>query len=133
MCVELAVGESTTYVPASPAFSNDMKGPRVKVGTKSQARVCDASLGKGKMSCMRSCYSVDVLLGCISPCRRSLFAFLTGNFCPDLNLSCVLRSLLLKEGRQVKGSGKGDKAVKRIYSLIKSGHAGCEYVLHMKG
>lgn len=106
MCVELAVGESTTYVPASPTSSNDMKGPRVKVETKSQARV---SLGKGKMSCMRSCYSVDVLLGCISPCRRSLFAFLTGNFCPDLNLSCVriLRSLLLKEGRQVKGSGKG--------------------------
>ncbi len=38
------------------------------------------SLGKGKMSCMRSCYFVDVLLGCISPCRRTFIACLTGNF-----------------------------------------------------
>lgn len=79
------------------------------------------SLGKGKMSCKRSCYSVDMLLGCIC---RSLFAFLTDNFCTDLNLSCVLGSLLPRRGLTVKGSGKGDKAVKqRMYSLA----AGCEY------
>lgn len=81
----------------------------------------------------RACAPVTELMCFLAVSHHVVVPSSPGNFCSDLNLSCVLRSLLLKEGRQVKGSGKGEKAVKRIYSLIKSGHAGCEYVLHMKG
>ena len=56
------------------------------------------SLGKGKMSCMRCCYLVDVLLGCISPCRRASIACLTGNYDTNLKFSCLLGSLLPRRG-----------------------------------